>query len=123
MKQWQRSLMVGAVALAIGLGTSACNRSSWKSDLKPVRAEAEERAHFFIFGTLPTREYNADEFCPQGQIADVGIKMSVGNWFAQAFTFGIWTPRWITVRCGQAAKAELETEGAVIAQTVEGGAQ
>lgn len=123
MQKWQRSLIVGAVALAIGFGTGACNRSSWKTDLRPVRAAAEERAHFFFFGTVPTREYNADEFCPQGQIAEFGVKMSVGNWLAQLFTLGIWTPRWISVRCGRPTKAELETEGAVMAQRVEGGSR
>ncbi len=126
MKQWQRSLAVGAVALAVGLGTSGCYRSSWKSELKPLRAESEERAHFFLYGLVPTREYNADEFCPQGQVAEVGIKMTVGNWFAQGFTFGLWTPRFVTFKCGAPVKAAVEsTDGTVVASTptVEGGVQ
>lgn len=111
MQSKRRFVWAAMFVAALGLTATGCARSSFKTDLQPLRADYTQRVHFFVFGLAPTLEYNFDEFCPDGKVAQVGIKKTVGNWFAEAFTLSLWNPRWISIRCGQDRRAELAPAG------------
>lgn len=54
----------------------------------------------WAWGLVPAKAIDVTQQCPGG-IATVTTQLTVPNWFAQAVTVGIYTPRNVSVTCAQ----------------------
>lgn len=56
---------------------------------------------FFLFGLIGEAEVNVEDFCPDGEAAEVAVGSNGATWLVSWLTMGIYTPNKIYVRCAE----------------------
>lgn len=93
-----RLLTLSALALA-ALGSTACYHATVETG-RPAGTTVVSRpwTNTFIFGLVEAQPIDVRAQCPRG-VARVETQMSVVNALATIVTFGLYTPRTVTVTC------------------------
>ncbi|MEX2153539.1 MAG: hypothetical protein WD825_09385 [Gemmatimonadaceae bacterium] len=95
-----RALTLAAICLL----ASACFRQVVQTGRTPGSTVISKPwTATWVFGLVPATPIDVSAQCPSG-IATVVTELSVPNWLASAITFGIYSPRTVTITCaGRAA--------------------
>ena len=88
-----------AALLVLAASTGACYRNVIETG-RPAGTTTIERpfTSTFLFGLVPAAEINTAAQCPQG-VARVQTEATVVNSLVAIVTFGIYTPRSVTITC------------------------
>lgn len=96
MRLGRALLLTALVALASGCYRQVVNTGKAPSTTTINKAWTATWA----WGLVPAQAIDVTQQCAGG-IATVTTQLTVPNWFAQAITFGIYSPRSVTVTCAQ----------------------
>ncbi len=101
---------VAALALGLGLSSGACYHAIVETG-RPAGATTIQRpwTSTFLWGLVPAEEINTATQCPQG-VARVETQMTFPNALVSFVTFGIYTPRSVTVTCASGTGELLPTD-------------
>lgn len=78
---------------------TGCNHGRVRMADKPATATREYTKWFFVFGILPDREYEINDLCPGGQVAEVHQYTSFWNGLLAGVTLGMVVPQSLDVGC------------------------
>ena len=93
-----RKLSSLAVGLAL-LTSTACYHAVVETGRSPGSTVVQKPwTATYVFGLVEAKEINVASECPNG-VAKVETQMSFVNGLATAVTFGLYTPRTVTITC------------------------
>src|SRR5690606_32710771 len=97
----KRRLLASLVVLTC---LTSCYRATFHRDPTVVKGEThEEWTDFFLFGLVGTEEFGVQEFCPDGNVAEVKTGGNFATGLVGVITIGIYTPRKVYVSCANEA--------------------
>jgi hypothetical protein len=90
----------------VALGLTGCYKVQVNANPSVARGvESSKTVNFFIFGLVGQPTLDVRDFCGGGEAATVQTSATFINGLLGGITFGLWTPRTVTVSCtaGKAA--------------------
>jgi hypothetical protein len=85
--------------LTLLLGISGCYKASFYQGSTVAGTQHDEWESFFLYGLVGSSTVDVREFCPEGQISSVRSGGNFGTELVSVLTFGLYTPREVSVRC------------------------
>lgn len=83
---------------------TSCYRATFHRDPDVVKGETHEQwTDFFLFGLVGTEEFTVQQFCPNGDVAEVKTGGNFATGLVGLVTIGIYTPRKVYVSCANDA--------------------